>query len=57
MVNQRQMTVEDYERQKKQIEADTRYTPGLKRWALTELLNVFQEINHCLPHEMEKKNE
>ncbi|MHC4195391.1 MAG: hypothetical protein ACYSQZ_05530 [Planctomycetota bacterium] len=53
----RQMTVEDYKQQKKQIEADKRYTPGLRRWALAELLNVFQEINHCLPHEMEKKNE
>jgi hypothetical protein len=51
----REMSVFDFEFQKKRILEDNRATPELKRWMIIQLLNIFREINHCFPHEMENE--
>jgi hypothetical protein len=50
----REMTLKDYEKQRKIILSDRRYTSGLKEWLLEQLLSTFEDINDCSPGDMRK---
>lgn len=52
--NKRKMTIENFRNQEKRIQSDNRYSLELKKWSILQLLNVFREINHCLPHQMKE---
>ncbi len=49
----RVMTVEDYKRERELIDNDSRHSFELRIWMKTNLINIFREINHCFPYEME----
>jgi hypothetical protein len=51
MVEQKKMTVEEFDQQEKFILDDNRYTVELKRWAIMQLLDTFHDINGCFPYE------
>ena len=48
--------LDDYEQERNRIIADERYTPGLRRWALSQLDRRFKELTGVTPDEARRQN-